>query len=466
MRSRVRFAVAVPFLILGAAHAAAQSSPPVSVTRPAWLDAYREPAARLIGEAVSGTFAWDRLAVLTDSIGHRLSGTPALDRAIEWAVAEMKRDGLENVHTERVMVPKWVRGSESAEVLEPARHQMVMLGLGGSVSTPADGVQADVLVVQSFEELEAKAASARGRIVLYNVAFTSYSETVRYRSTGPSRAARVGAVAALVRAVGLPGLRTPHTGALQYATDVPQIPAAAITTEDADQLQRMADRNSRIVVRLKMEAHFAPDAESANVVGEIRGRELPDEVVVVGGHLDSWDVGAGATDDGGGCVVTWEALRIMKKLNLRPRRTVRVVLFTNEENGGRGGVAYRDQHRAELARHVMMLESDGGVFRPLGVGFTGSDAARDTVKAIATLLSGIAADQVSPGGGGADIGPSVQEGRIPALSLDVDGSKYFLIHHTPADTIDKIDPVEMAKCAATVAVMAYVVADLPQRLAR
>jgi len=289
---------------------------------------------------------------------------------------------------------------------------------------------------------------------------------VRYRSGGPSRAARLGAVATLVRAVGQPGLRTPHTGALSYAADAPKIPAASITTEDADRLQRMADRKARIVVRLKMEAHFEPDAVSANVVGEIRGRELPDEIVVVGGHLDSWDVGAGASDDGGGCVVTWEALRIMKKLNLRPRRTVRVVLFTNEENGGRGGAAYRDQHRAELAKHVMMLESDGGVFRPLGVGFTGTDAARETVKTIATLLSGIAADQVMPGGGGADIGPSVQEARIPAMSLDVEGAKYFVIHHTPADTIDKIDPVDMGKCAATVAVMAYVVADMPQRLAR
>jgi carboxypeptidase Q len=200
------------------------------------------------------------------------------------------------------------------------------------------------------------------------------------------------------------------------------------------------------------------------VIGEIRGRERPDEIVVVSGHLDSWDVGAGATDDGGGCVVTWEALRIMKKLNLRPRRTVRVVLWTNEENGGRGGVAYRDQHRGELGKHVMMLESDGGVFRPLGFGFTGNDAARDTVKGIATLLGGIAADQISSGGGGADIGPSMQEAHIPGMSLEVDGSKYFLIHHTPADTIDKIDPVEMAKCAAAVAVMAYVIADLPQRL--
>jgi len=318
--------------------------------------------------------------------------------------------------------------------------------------------------VRSFEELETNADRARGRIVLFNVAFTSYGETVRYRSQGPSRAARHGAVAALVRAVGPPGLRTPHTGALQYAADVPKIPAAAIATEDADRLQRMADRGSRVVVRLKMEAHFEADATSANVVGELRGREKPEEIVVVSGHLDSWDVGAGATDDGGGCIVTWEALRIMKKLNLRPRRTVRVVLWTNEENGGRGGLAYRDRHRAELGNHVLMMESDGGVFRPLGFGFSGNDTAREKVKAIATLLTGIAADQVSLGGGGADIGPSIQEAHIPGMSLEVDGSKYFLIHHTPADTIDKIDPIEMAKCAAAVAVMAYVVADLPQRI--
>jgi carboxypeptidase Q len=431
-----------------------------------WLDQYREPASRLIGEAVGSTFAWQRLAVLTDTIGHRLSGSAALDRAIAWAVDEMKRDGLENVHTESVIVPKWVRGAESAEIVEPARHPMVMLGLGDSVGTGpgTEGIQADVVVVRSFEELEANADRARGRIVLFNVAFTSYGETVRYRSQGPSRAARHGAVATLVRAVGPAGLRTPHTGALQYAADAPKIPAAAITTEDADRLQRMADRGSRIVVRLKMEAHFEPDATSANVVGELRGREKPEEIVVVSGHLDSWDVGAGATDDGGGCIVTWEALRIMKKLNLRPRRTVRVVLWTNEENGGRGGLAYRDQHRAELAKHVLMMESDGGVFRPLGFGFSGNDTAREKVKAIATLLTGIAADQVSLGGGGADIGPSIQEAHIPAMSLEVDGSKYFLIHHTPADTIDKIDPIEMAKCAAAVAVMAYVVADLPQRL--
>src|SRR5882724_3306762 len=462
MRRRVGLSIAVPLFMISVTNAWSQSTQVVS--QPAWLEPYRDPAARLIGEAVSSTLAWDRLSVLTDDIGNRLSGTPALDRAIQWAVAEMKKDGLENVHTERVMVPKWVRGSESAEIVEPARHSMVMLGLGDSVGTTGDGVQAEVLVVHTFDELDAKAAQAKGRIVLFNVPFTNYGETVRFRSGGPSRAARHGAIAILVRAVGPPGLRTPHTGALQYASDVKKIPAAAISAEDADRLQRMADRGSKPVVRLKMEARFEADAESANVVGEIRGRERPDEVVVVSGHLDSWDVGAGASDDGGGCVVTWEALRIMKKLNLRPRRTVRVVLWTNEENGGRGGLAYRDQHRAELAKHVLMMESDGGVFRPLGFGFSGNDPARDTVKAIATLLTGIAADQISLGGGGADIGPSVQEARIPAMSLEVDGAKYFLIHHTPADTIDKIDPIEMAKCAAAVAVMAYVVADLPQRL--
>jgi carboxypeptidase Q len=431
---------------------------------PAWLDQYREQAARLIGAAVADTFAWRRLAVLTDSIGNRLSGTPELDRAVQWAIGEMKRDGLENVHTEKAMVPRWVRGAESAEIVEPARHRIAMLGLGASVATPPDGVVADVFIVHSFEELDANAARANGRIVLFNVPYTSYGETVRFRSAGASRAASHGAVAMLIRSVGLPGLRLPHTGNLQYAPDSPKIPAAAIATEDADRLQRMADRGDRVVVRLKMQAHFDADVESANVVGEIRGREKPDEVVVVGAHLDSWDVGAGATDDGGGCVVTWEAVRLMKKLNLRPRRTVRVVLWTNEENGGRGGLAYRDQHRGELANHVLMLESDSGVFRPIGFGFTGTNTARQTVKAIATLLAGIAADQIGPSGGGADIGPSVQEARIASMSLEVDGSKYFLIHHTEADTIDKIDPVEMAKCAAAVAVIAYVVADLPQRL--
>jgi carboxypeptidase Q len=442
----------------------AAAAPHVQAQTPAgWLDPYREPAARLIGEALSDTFAWRRLAELTDTFGHRLSGTPQLERAIQWAAEEMKRDGLDNVHTERVMVPRWVRGRESAEIVEPARHAIIMLGLGDSVGTPADGIQAEVLVVRGFAELEARSAQMKGRIVLINAPFTTYEDSRPFRSNGPSRAARYGAVAVLVRSVGPPGLRLPHTGALQYTSDAPRIPAAAITTEDADRLQRMADRGAHVVVRLRMGAHVEPDVESANVVGELRGRERPDELVVIGGHIDSWDVGAGASDDGGGCVVTWEALRLMKKLGLRPRRTVRVVLWTNEENGGRGGLAYRDAHRSELKRHVLMLESDTGVFQPTGFGFTGSDPARTIVKAVATLLHGIGADQVGPNGGGSDIDPSVREGGIPSLSTEISGD-YFLIHHTPADTVDKIDPIDIAKCAAAVAVMTYVIADLPRRL--
>ncbi len=430
---------------------------------PDWLDHYREPASRLIAESLSDGFAWRRLALLTDTFGHRLSGTPQLNAAARWAAEEMKRDGLDNVHTEKVMVPHWVRGRESAEVLEPARHTLVMLGLGDSVGTPPDGVQADVLVVKNFADLELKAGLVRGRIVLFNTPFTNYEDSRPYRSNGPSRAARYGAVAVLVRSVGPPGLRLAHTGSLTYASDAPKIPAAALSTEDADRVQRMADRGGRIIVRLQMDAHVEPDVESANVIGELRGRERPGEFVVLGGHLDSWDVGAGASDDGGGCVVTWEALRLMKKLGLRPRRTVRVVLWVTEENGGRGGVAYRDAHRSELGGHVLMLESDTGVFQPTGFGFTGTDRGRDTVKAIATLLKAVGADQIGTNGGGSDIDPSVREAGISAMSTEV-GGDYFLIHHTQADTVDKIDPHDMAKNAAAIAVMAYIVADLPQRL--
>ena len=432
----------------------------------AWLDAYREPASRIITAATANPDAWQRLAELTDTFGNRISGSPQLQAAIQWAVAEMKKDGLDNVHTEPAMVPHWVRGAEHAEIVEPIPQTLVMLGLGNSVGTPAAGIQARTLVVKNFDDLQQHAREAAGRIVVFNVPFTTYGEAVVYRSDGPSRAARVGAVAMLLRSVGPPGLRTPHTGVLNYADDAPKIPAAAITTEDADQLQRMQDRGTPVVVRLVMSAQMLPDVESANVVGEIAGREHPEEVVLISGHSDSWDVGRGAMDDGGGCVVTWEALRVLKRLNLRPRRTIRVVFFVNEESGTRGGMAYRDRHAAELANHVVMLESDSGVFRPLGFGFSGSDRARAMVTQIATLLSSIGADRIGGGGGGTDIGPAVQAGKVPAMSLEVDGSRYFLIHHTPADTVDKLEPGEVSRCVAAVAVMAYVVADMPERLPR
>ena len=262
----------------------------------------------------------------------------------------MKKDGLENVHTERVMVPRWVRGNESLEILNPPHHVVPMLGLGGSVATPAAGIEADVIVVANGDELTRRAADAKGKIVLFNVPYTNYGETVAYRSGGASMAARVGAVASLVRSVGPIGLRTPHTGGMNYVADVAKIPTAAIPAEDANRIQRLVNRGVTVRLRLKMESKFDPDAESFNVVGEIRGSEKPDEIVLVGGHFDSWDPGTGASDDGVGCVVTWEAARLMKKLNIRPKRTVRVVLFTNEENGMRGGNGYRDQHAAQAGQ--------------------------------------------------------------------------------------------------------------------
>ena len=461
MRFGSRLPLAVAALAAGAVLVGRAEAPPPAQ---AGVDAYREPASRLIGAALADTAAWTRLAELTDTFGHRLAGSKALEDAIAWALAEMKRDGLENVRGEKVMVPHWVRGRESAELVSPVRHQLVMLGLGNSVGTPPDGLEAEAVVVASFDDLAARGEALKGKIVVYNVPWTSYGETVRYRSAGASRAAAYGAVAILLRSVGQPGLRTPHTGALSYAPDQPQIPAAAITNEDADRLQRLQDRGQKLVVRLAMDARMLPDAESANVIGEIAGREHPEEVVVLGCHFDSWDVGTGATDDGGGCIASWEAVRLMKKLGLRPRRTVRAVLFTNEENGLRGGLAYRDQHAAELANHILMVETDGGVFRPLGFGFSGNDAARATVKSVASLLSGIGAARIGASGGGADIGPSVQAGKVPSMSLDVDGSLYFTVHHTPADTIDKIEPTDFARCVAALAVMGYVVADLPARL--
>ncbi len=429
-----------------------------------WLEAYREPASRIIGAALADRSAWARLAELSDNIGNRLAGSPQLEQAIAWALDEMKKDGLENVRAEKVMVPHWVRGNESAEIMSPTHRRMAMLGLGGSVGTGPDGLEAEVLVVRSFAELDAMSEQARGKIIVYNVPYTGYGQTVGYRSSGASRAAKYGAAGMLLRSVGLPGLRTPHTGSLDYAKDAPRIPAAAISLEDAETLQRMQDRGSRVVVRLKMEAQTLPDAESANVVAEFTGREKPEEIVVMGGHIDSWDGGTGSTDDGGGCIATWSALRVLKQLNLRPRRTIRLVLFTNEENGLRGGLGYRDRHKDELANHILMLESDSGVFRPLGFGFSGNERSRGTIREISTLLRGLGTDKISAGGGGADIGPAVAAGRLPSMSLEVDGSEYFRIHHTDADTVDKIDPTELADCVASIAVMMYVVADMPARL--
>jgi carboxypeptidase Q len=426
---------------------------------------YRDAASRIISRAMKDSAAWNRLAVLTETFGHRFSGSESLERAIDWTLAEMQKDGLDNVRGERVMVPRWVRGAESVEIISPRRQALPMLGLGGSIATPAEGISAEVLVVTNYDDLRARAAQARGKIVLFNVPFTVYGQTVAYRSGGAVAAARVGAVASLVRSITPYSMRTPHTGGMAYNDSVPKIPHAAITPEDADMIARLIQRGERVTVKLTMSARFMPDSPSRNVIAELRGRSAPDEVVVMGGHIDSWDVGRGAMDDAGGVVVAWEAIRILKELGLRPRRTIRVVGWTNEENGLRGGNAYRDTHRAAVDKHIAAIESDGGVFKPLGFGFTGSDSGFAIVRQIGRLLATIGAGDIVRGGGGADIGPIMALG-VPGLGLNVDGTRYFWYHHTEADTVDKLDPHDVALCVATMAVMAYVLADMPERLPR
>ena len=430
-----------------------------------WLIAFRDDASRLIRAATADDFAWRRLAELTDTFGARLAGSDNLTRAIAWAADTMKADGLENVRTERVMVPRWVRGRESAEIVDPPRHQVAMLGLGGSPATPPAGIEGEVLVVTSFDDLHTRSAEARGRIVLFNVPYTNYSETVTYR-TGAARAAqRYGAIGVLVRSVGPMGLRTTHTGSASETTGpAALIPAASIAAEDANRIARLEGRGRRVRLHLAMESHFEGEAESANVVGEIRGREKPDEIVLLGGHLDSWDVGTGASDDGAGSIVTWEAARLMKKLGLRPRRTVRLVLWTNEENGLRGAAAYAERYATAAANHVFALEADSGVFSPAALGFSGSLAARAALMPVVPLIAPLGFTDIGPGGGGPDIGPIAQAGNVPTMAYLGDASRYFVIHHSPADTVERVPPEDVSRAAAAISVITYAVAEMPERL--
>jgi carboxypeptidase Q len=435
-------------------------------------DRQRADANRLIDAALRDSVAYTRLAEVTDRFGNRLSGSKALEDAISWILEKMKGDGFANVRGEPAMVPHWVRGEESAVLVSPRATALHMLGLGMSVGTPASGITAPVLVVNNFDDLQRRAAEAKGKIVLFDYPFPTnvapmegYRDAVAYRAGAPSAAAKVGAVAALIRSVTPLSMQSPHTGSTRYDSTVAKIPAAALSVEDAEMLHRMQNRGEKITLTLKMSATQLPDAPSRNVVAELRGSEKPDEVVVLSGHIDSWDVGQGAMDDGGCSVAAWEAVRLMKELGLRPRRTVRVVLWTNEEKGGRGGRAYRDAHETELAKHSVAMECDNGVFAPNGARFQGSDAGLAQVRNIGALLDRIHASRVEKGEGEADVGPILQRG-VPGLALDVDDTKYFWYHHTAADMMTVIGREDLAKCVATMAVMAYVIADLDQMIAR
>ncbi len=461
-RSSLFAALAVAAL---ASPLAAPLSAPLSAQAPEAIPAkYADIANRIIAAAQADSAgAWNRIAELTDRFGHRLSGSQALEDAIVWTAATMEKDGLTNVKREKVMVPHWVRGAESLELVAPRRQRLPMLGLGGSIATPAGGITAEVMVVASFEELTQRAAEAKGKIVLYDAEWRDYGYNGSFRRLGAIAAAKVGAVASLARAAGPYSMRTPHTGSMSYDSTVTKIPHASVTSEDAMMMRRMINRGDKVRVTLTMSAQTLPDAQSHNVMGELRGREKPEEIVVMGGHIDSWDVGQGAMDDAGGVVIAWEAIRLLKRLGLTPRRTIRAVGWTNEENGMRGGNAYRDAHQHET--HQLAIESDGGVFSPLGFGFTGSPAARAIITSIGSLLNPINAGKIEASGGGADIGPIMATG-VPGMGLNVDGTRYFWFHHTDADTPDKLDRAEVQRCVAAVAVMAYIAADIEQTLPR
>jgi len=426
---------------------------------------YVDTSLRIISKSLSDSTAYNRLGYMCDTFGPRLSGSKNLENAINWILKEMNSDGLENVRGEKVAVPTWIRGKESATLLSPFKKELSMLGLGGSIATPRGGLKAEVIVVNDWDELESRSNEVPGKIVLFNAPFTSYGETVAYRYSGASAAAKHGAVASLIRSIGPWSMNTPHTGVMAYNDDVQKIPNAALTMEDAMMLSRIHDRGNKIIVKLDMNARMVADRWSHNVLGEIKGSVYPDEVVVVGGHIDSWDVGQGAHDDGGACIASWEVLRLIKELGLKPKRTIRCVMWTNEENGGQGNKGYRDMHMDEMDKHVLAIESDGGVFSPKGFGFSGNDSARKIVEEIHALMKPIGANTISEGGRAADVAPLNDEG-VPVMSLKVDGSKYFWYHHTNADTFDKVDFNEFNRCVAAIAIMAYVVADLDEPLPR
>jgi Zn-dependent M28 family amino/carboxypeptidase len=469
--------------LLAASTLAALSVSRADGAAPAWNPG--PSVERILQEAVRHPGAYRKLEVLCDQIGHRLSGSAALDRAVRWAVDALKADGLASVRAEPVKVPHWVRGHESLALLTPNHERLPVLGLGGSVGTPPGGLEAEVVVVRDEAELKALGPLVRGRILLFNNAMPRYSEekgsgygdAVRFRWGGARLAATHGAVAALIRSVTAHSLRSPHTGSMGYGDAARKIPAAAVTIEDADRLDRLfraARAASRPLprVHLTMGAETLPDAPSANVVAELPGSEHPEEIVLIGAHLDSWDVGQGAHDDGAGTVTVMEAVALLKRLGIRPRRTIRVVLFTNEENGLAGGKQYAVAHAAEVPRHVAAIESDSGGFAPTGFGVEHIDKKRMPAleKAMAEHLPLLApaagrrgAIRLFPGHSGADLIPLKKAGVV-SMELFTEGRHYFDYHHTQADTLDKVNPSELARCVGVMAAMAFLIADAPGRL--
>src|SRR3954469_16297895 len=432
--------------------------------------------------ALKSDYAYKQVAHLCNNIGPRLTGSVQAQKAVDYVAGELKAIGLE-VQLEKVTVPHWVRGEETGALVEfpgmaeNTAQKIVLCALGSSVATPPEGLTAEVVVVRDFDELEALGKEkVSGKIVLFNYHFDkqlaaqsrageAYGQAVRYRADGPSAAGRLGAVAALIRSVGGAEYRLPHTGQTDYKTEVPKVPAGAVTAEDADLIAALAPQGT-VRMHLVLTPQTLPDAPSFNVIGDIKGSEHPEQIIVISGHLDSWDLGTGAIDDGAGVAVSMEAANLVQKLHLRPKRTIRVIAWMNEENGLAGGKTYAKDHEKEIANHFAAMETDGGAGHPLGINYATKPEAKTFFEPIAKILQSSGAGVLNlaehPG---ADIGPLTKLG-VPGFSPIQDNRSYFNYHHTAADTLDKIVPQELAENATVVAVTAYALANLEKPLPR
>ncbi len=417
-----------------------------------------DPVPEIIETALGDDYAWGWLATLCDRYGPRLSGSQAFDRAAAWAATSFEAAGFDRVWTEPVMVPHWVRGTEWARLTAPVDEPLIITGLGGSAGTPDGGLEAEVVLVHDFAELDALGEGARGKIVLFNPEWKGYGSVSRYRVNAPAAASRAGAVGALVRSATGFSLATPHTGLTEFEDDDRRIPAAAVTVETADRIDRMIARGETVRVRWYSDAVNHPFVEQPTILAEVRGSERPDEVVVAGCHFDSWDVGTGAHDDGAGCAIVVGAARLLLADEWRPKRTIRVILFASEEYGAHAGRAYLEAHRHELDRHFAALESDSGSFAPAGFSVSGTAGAIGRVAELAAPLGSLGASSVRAGGSGVDIGPIVKEG-VPGIGHRVHGEHYFDYHHSPADTLDKVDPDHLAANVAAVAGLLWGIAN-------
>jgi carboxypeptidase Q len=464
----MRAVIAVVGLALAVTGAGAWADEPKPASKPA--DGRGDLVEKIARAGLGSGQAHAMLTELCTRVGHRLSGSEGAEKAVVWSKRTMERIGLEGVRLEPIMVPRWVRGPvEEAVIVGPGSgsggHRLSVCALGGSVGTPPSGVEAGVIEVRSFDELRAAGEKARGKVVFFNRpfdltkfdTFQSYGGAVDQRANGAIEAAKAGGVAALVRSMTSRHDDVPHTGGMHYDDKVAKVPAAAVSLVGADRLSTALKHDPGLTLRLRLGCETKPDVPSANVVGEIVGSERPNEVVVIGGHLDSWDKGQGAHDDGAGCVHCLEALRLLKVLGLRPKRTIRAVMFMNEENGNRGGEGYAAAGRPGET-HVAAIESDRGGFLPTGFGVGGDDAVFAAVSKWAPLFAPVQAERFSKGGGGVDIGPLGGKG-VPLFALAINSQRYFDFHHSDNDTIDGVDPRELELGAVNMAAMAYLIAD-------